>query len=55
MKNDEIIDSFYAGDLNIEYPNYICFLPKFGNINYFLEGKGSSVRVYPGDLQPKCT
>ena len=55
MKNDEIIDSFYAGDLNIEYPNYICFLPKFGNINYFLEGKGTSVGVYPGCLQPECT
>ena len=55
MKNDEIIDSFYAGDLDIEDPHYICFLPKFGNINFFLEGKGTSVRVRPGDLQPVCT
>jgi hypothetical protein len=30
-------------------------LPKFGNINFFLEGKGTSVGVYPGCLQPECT
>ena len=55
MKNDEIIDSFYAGDLDIEDPHYICFLPKFGNINFFLEGKGTSVGVSPGPSQPVCT
>ena len=30
-------------------------MPKFGSINYFLEGKGSSVSVIPGCFQPECT
>ena len=55
VKDDEIIDSFYAGNISMEYPNYICFLPKFGNINFFLEGKGRNVNIYSGCFQPECT
>ena len=34
MKDDKIMDSFYAGNLNINFPNYICLLPKFEKINF---------------------
>ena len=54
IKNNNIMDSFYAGNLDIEDPNYICFLPKFGRISFKLEGLGVSARVYIKDLQPVC-
>jgi len=55
VKNNKILSSFYAGNLDIEFPNYICFLPKFGKIDFIVEGKGTSVSVVGGCLQPECT
>src|SRR3989338_1328924 len=46
---------FYAGNLDIGFPNYICFLPKSSKINFFLEGRGTKAAVFPGCLQPECT
>ncbi|MBI2208484.1 DUF4215 domain-containing protein [Candidatus Woesearchaeota archaeon] len=55
VKDNELMGSFYAGNLDIGFPNYICFLPKSGKINFFLEGKGTEAAVFPGCLQPECT
>ena len=55
LKDNKILNSFYAGNLDIEFPNYICFLPKFEKINFFLEGKGKKASVFSGCLQPECT
>lgn len=55
VKDNKLMDSFYAGNLDIDFPNYICFLPKSGKINFFLEGKGTKAAVFPGCLQPECT
>jgi len=55
VKDNKILDSFYVGNLNIEFPNYICFLPKFQKINFFVEGKGKEVSVISGCFQPECT
>jgi len=55
VRNSKILSSFYAGNLDIEFPNYICFLPKSGKIDFIVEGKGTSVSVVGGCLQPECT
>ena len=55
VKGDKVISSFYAGNLDISYPNYVCFLPKFEKINFFVEGGGSKAAIFPGCLQPECT
>ncbi|MCH8003151.1 MAG: hypothetical protein IH934_00835 [Nanoarchaeota archaeon] len=55
VRNNKILSSFYAGNLDIEFPNYICFLPKFEKIDFIVEGKGTSVSVVGGCLQPECT
>ena len=55
VKDNKLMGSFYAGNLDIGFPNYICFLPKSGKINFFLEGKGTKAAVFPGCLQPECT
>jgi cysteine-rich repeat protein len=55
VKDNEVISSFYAGNLDVWYPNYICFLPKFEKINFFVEGKGKQVAIFAGCNQPECT
>ncbi|MBI2134488.1 hypothetical protein HYU09_00725 [Candidatus Woesearchaeota archaeon] len=55
VKDNRIMGSLYAGNLDIGFPDYICFLPKFGKINFFVEGKGAEAAVFPGCLQPECT
>tara|TARA_Y100000031_G_C8248733_1_gene399447 strand:+ start:1724 stop:3724 length:2001 start_codon:yes stop_codon:yes gene_type:complete len=55
VKDNEVVSSFYAGNLDIQYPNYICFLPKFEKLNFFVEGKGRAASVFAGCFQPECT
>jgi len=55
VRDNKILATFYAGNLDIGYPNYICFVPKFGKMNFFVEGKGEKVSVFSGCLQPECT
>lgn len=47
--------SFHAGNLEIEYPYYICFIPKFNKISFFIEGVGVSARVTKSNNQSECT
>ena len=55
VKDNKLMGSFYAGNIDIDFPDYICFLPKSGKINFFVEGKGAKAAVFPGCLQPECT
>ena len=55
VKNNKILSSFYAGNLDIEFPNYLCFLPRSEKIDFIVEGKGTSVSVVSSCLQPECT
>ncbi|MBL7056212.1 hypothetical protein ISS07_04830, partial [Candidatus Woesearchaeota archaeon] len=55
MKKGKILDSFYAGNLGLSYPNFMCLVPRTGKIDFFLEGKGRSVDMYAGCFQPECT
>ncbi len=55
-KDDEIIESFSAGNFNLDYPDFICMLPRSNEINYFLEGVGKFKQdIFAGCLQPECT
>lgn len=60
-KNVFIVDrgkvkkSFYAGNMEIIYPYYMCLKPKFDKISFFAEGKGKSVLLTGACGQPDCT
>ena len=49
------LPSFYAGNLDMQNPYYICFVPKFEKIAFSIEGKGTSVAVEADPNQPECT
>ena len=55
IKNSDIASSFYAGNLDMQNPYYICFVPKFEKIAFSIEGKGTSVAVEADPNQPECT
>jgi cysteine-rich repeat protein len=55
VKDKKLFKSFYAGNIDIDYPNYLCLLPRSEEINFFLEGKGKEVSMFSGCFQPECT
>jgi len=55
VKNGEVTRSFHAGNLEMVYPHYICFVPKFDIISFFTEGAGKSIKVAGACGQPECT
>ncbi|MBI2558874.1 hypothetical protein HYW20_06130 [Candidatus Woesearchaeota archaeon] len=55
VKGGDVKRSFYAGNLEIVYPYYICFLPKFDRISFFAEGAGKSAKIASACSQPECT
>ena len=55
VKNNKLVRSFYAGNLDFEYPYYTCLIPRSNEINFFLEGRGLKVKIIPGCAQPECT
>jgi len=55
IKNGDVKRSFYAGQLEIDYPYYKCFSPKFGKISFFAEGAGNSAKIIGSCDQPDCT
>ncbi len=55
VKEGDIKRSFYAGNLEIVYPYYICFLPKFDKISFFAEGAAKSAKIASACNQPECT
>jgi len=55
VENGQVKHSFYAGNLEMIYPNYICFVPKFDKISFFAEGTGASAMIRSACNQPECT
>ncbi len=55
VKGKEVKRSFYAGNLEIEEPYYLCFVPKLERISFFVEGAGKSVKIIKAEGQPLCT
>ena len=55
VKEGEVKRSFYAGNLEMAYPYYICFKPKFDKISLFIEGAGKTAKIASSCEQPECT
>ena len=55
IKESKMIRSFDAGNLEIIYPYYICFVPKSSKISFFIEGAGKSVKIMLANEQPVCS
>ena len=55
VKDNKVKSSFFAGNLELEYPYFECLVPKNDRIEFFLEGKGKAVEVIPGCEQLECT
>ncbi|MBI2656265.1 hypothetical protein HYX03_00825 [Candidatus Woesearchaeota archaeon] len=55
VKEGEVKRSFYAGNLEMAYPYYICFKPKFDKISFFIEGAGKTAKIAGACEQPECT
>jgi len=55
IKKGEVKRSFYAGNLEMVYPYYMCFVPKFDKVSFFAEGAGKSIKVAGACDQPECT
>src|SRR3989344_5377710 len=55
LKEGRLLGSFYSGNVEISYPNYICLIPKYGKISFFLEGKGQRAHMASACSQPECT
>jgi len=54
VEEGEVKRSFYAGTIEIEQPYYLCFMPKFDKISFFIESTGVSVRMDKPDAQSEC-
>ena len=54
VKENEVKHSFYAGNMEIDN-GYICFMPQFEKISFYVEGTGKSARISATDNQPECT
>lgn len=55
VKDNKILRSFYAGNLDFEYPYHTCFIPRSNKIYFFIESMGLKVKIIPGCTQPECT
>ncbi|MBI2124639.1 hypothetical protein HYT92_02495 [Candidatus Pacearchaeota archaeon] len=54
IKENEVIDSFYAGSLEIENPHYLCLLAKNEKISFFAEGAANAAKITLSDEQARC-
>ena len=54
IKSSDAEESFYVGDLEIEYPHYKCFSIKNEKLELFLEGYGASTNVRHKDDYSDC-
>ncbi len=55
IKNNEIIDTFEMGDLNIGPPYYDCYITKTGILDIYLEGKKGEAGILKKDEKFDCT
>lgn len=54
IREDEIIDSFDAGNLDLPYPDSLCLLSGLNKVDLRVESKGSSVSLSPVCEQRVC-
>lgn len=54
VEKGDVKRSFYAGNLEIMEPNYLCFTPKYGKISFFAEGTGKSAKIETADSSGLC-
>ena len=43
--DEDIFESYYVGDIEIEEPYFKCFKPVSGKINFVVEGKGDKALI----------
>lgn len=55
LEGDTIKSSFSAGDLDIDYPHFMCVEDPGGKISLMLESFGKEVRLTPSCMQTQCT
>ena len=55
IKEGKVLGLFYAGNMEIDNPYYICFSTVSGRINFFVEGLGKSVKVTSEPEQKLCS
>ncbi len=55
VKKGKVVGSIGAGNLDLEYPNYLCLQPTGEKIGFFVEGKSNAVSIIPACTQPECT
>ena len=55
VEDSKVKRSFFAGNLQIEEPFYLCFAPSNGRISFYAEGAGRYVKITAPDNQPLCS
>lgn len=55
IKDEKVISLFYAGDMEIDEPYYICFNGVDGSIGFFVEGLSASVKIAIAPEQKLCS
>lgn len=55
VKDEKVISLFYAGDMEIDEPYYICFNGVDGSINFFVEGLSASAKIAIAPEQKLCS
>ncbi|HIH91354.1 TPA: hypothetical protein HA281_00990 [Candidatus Woesearchaeota archaeon] len=54
MKDEQVLSSFEAPNVQVRYPRFLCLLPKSGKATLRVEGFGGSVSLDPVCSQPTC-
>jgi len=55
IKDNEIVESLYIGNLSLSHPSYLCIVPQYEKMSLFIEGNGKSVSIVPACQQAECT
>src|SRR3989338_2643021 len=54
VKKGKILDQVNIGDLNIGYPDYLCYTSEFGVIDVLLRGTGRGTNIMPKNPGFSC-
>jgi len=55
VKNEKVIDSFYAGDIELQKPYFVCSDTGKGNVELYLGGRAYSTEVVNKECVFDCT
>ena len=47
VRKGKILDQVNIGELNIGYPDYLCYTSEFGVIDVLLRGTGKGINIMP--------